>query len=79
MDFSRHARSQITERKIERQWVVKTVSEPEFVREDANDQNVILAFRRIPEAGDRWLRVVYTARAEKVIVITAFFDRKARR
>jgi len=75
--LSLHAQVQMAERRIERQWIALAVAEPEFVRVDPRHPDVKLAFRRIGPANDRWLRVVYTERNHGLLVITAFFDRKA--
>jgi len=75
--FSNHAKSQMVERKILEQWVLRTLRDPEFVREDKVDFDVKLAFCRIKEFGDRWLRVAYRQESDARFVVTAFFDRKA--
>ena len=76
-ELSLHARQQLVERNIELACVAATLREPEFTRRDKMDPNVKLSFRRVPEMGDRWLRVVYAERQGRTIVITVFFDRKA--
>jgi Domain of unknown function (DUF4258) len=75
--FSNHATSQMAERKIAETWVSRALNDPEFVREDKVDREVKLAFCRIEEFGDRWLRVAYREEQNACFVVTAFFDRKA--
>ena len=47
VEFSKHAVSQMAERKIPEQWVVRALQEPDFVRDDKSHPDVKLAFRRI--------------------------------
>ena len=44
----------------------------------SNGMEFIHAFGRVPERGDRVLRVVYNPTTEPVTVVTAYFDRKMR-
>ena len=77
IDLSLHAKQQLDERNIELAWVAATLRDPEFTRCDKFDPSVKLSFRRVPEMGDRWLRVVYAERLGRIFVISVFFDRKA--
>jgi hypothetical protein len=67
----------LRERGIERAWVDRTLRDPELT-EDRDDGTHHFA-RRIPEFGDRWLRVVVNVATEPQIRVTAFFDRRLRR
>jgi len=67
----------MAERRIETIWVIDAFTNPEFTCLDPRNPSRIQAFRRIPAAGDRWLRVVYECLDRKKHVITTFFDRKA--
>jgi hypothetical protein len=78
IDFSRHGEDMLAERKIERAWVESTVTSPESVEADPKRPEVYRAYRRIPEHGGRYLRVVYTLNGDRVKIITAFFDRRHR-
>jgi hypothetical protein len=77
--FSKHAADMIAEREIERAWVEETVSNPEIFEVDPYRPGVKRAFRRIPERGDRYLRVAYTEIEGAIKVITLFLDRGKRR
>ena len=77
--FSKHALDQVVERRIDRDWVERTLREPSFVREDPRRDGTWWAFRQIPEAGGRWLRVVYSERDQDRRIITIFLDRGAER
>lgn len=79
IQFSQHARDQLLERNLERDWVERTLLEPEFIREDPRKDGTWRAFRQIPEAGGRWLRVVYSERDEGRFIVTVFLDRGAER
>jgi hypothetical protein len=75
--FSRHSLERMAERSIDPVWAERTLREPDFERHDAGESGECRAFRQIPEAGNRWLRVVYRLRGEDRFVITVFLDRKA--
>jgi len=57
---------------IEDVWIARVVANPEHERKQADGR--IRLWRRIPEAGGRWLRVVVLADGETVH--NAFFDRR---
>jgi len=76
--FSRHADDMIVERNIERDWVYQTIRNPDFIEADPNRPGVKRAFRRIPERGNRVLRVAYAESEDQIRVVTLFFDRGKR-
>jgi hypothetical protein len=76
--YTQHAESMLRERAIERHWVELTVNEPEAVEPDPARPGIVRAFRRIPERGGRFLRVVYVTGVTPLRIITAFFDRNRR-
>jgi hypothetical protein len=69
----------LVERKIEASWVELAIREPEAVEPDPLRPGVLLAFRRVPERGGRFLRVVYVQDSNLIRVLTAFFDRNRMR
>lgn len=73
--FSRHAETVIFERAVEREWVLRTLAEPEALIADPA-RGTIDAFRSIPEHGGRVLHVAYAMRGGRIHVVTLFFDRK---
>ena len=74
--FTAHAIEMSERRSIKLEWVEDTLRMPTFERADERDPTLTLAFRQIPEAGDKWLRVVYRMENNHVhLVVTAFFDR----
>jgi Domain of unknown function (DUF4258) len=70
-----HAEDMLVEREIDRSWVEATILNPAALEADPSQTGAFRAFRRIPERGDRYLRVVYIREADRIRVITAFFDR----
>ena len=57
---------------IEESWIEKVVRQPE--RERAQADGRLKRWGRVPEAGDRWLRVVVLE--DGATVHNAFFDRR---
>ena len=71
-----HAELVLQRRGISLEWVEDTLRLPTSQRVDERDTTLTLAFRQIPEAGDKWLRVVYRMENKNIhVVVTAFFDR----
>jgi hypothetical protein len=66
----------LIERNIERTWVETTIASPESVEADPERPEVLRAYRRIPEHGGRFLRVVYALAGDSVRIVTVFFDRR---
>jgi len=73
--FTQHAQDVIEERMIDPSWVALTVDSPEATLRDARDPEITHALRRIPEHGNRVLRVVYNHTVDPQRVVTAYFDR----
>lgn len=76
--FTQHAKDIIEVRGIDPAWVALTLGSPEATLRDARDPQLTHALRRIPEHGDRVLRVVYTHRTDPPRVVTTYFDRTLR-
>jgi hypothetical protein len=76
--FSQHAETVIFERAIEREWIIRTLSDPEAVEPDLA-RGTFNALRAIPEHGGRVLNVAYAEIGNHIHVITIFFDRKKTR
>jgi hypothetical protein len=76
--LTRHAAMMLVERDIEREWIDRTVNEPDAVEPDPQRESLFRAFRAISERNGRVLRVVYSLNENKIRVITAFFDRTRR-
>lgn len=74
MEDSAHFVAMLRERGIRRQWTDLAVREPEWSEERADGTRHFA--RRIPEHGNRWLRVIVNLEAEPPLRVTAFFDRR---
>ncbi len=74
MRYSRHFKSVLQERSIDEKWIEKTCEAPEKIEDKPDGTRHLL--RRIPEYGNRWLRVIVNTRDEPHTAITAFFDRR---
>lgn len=76
--LTKHAETIMEVREIQLAWVERALANPENVVPDKVDPNLRHALRRIPEYGDRILRVVYNETNEPWRVVTVFFDRTMR-
>lgn len=76
--LSEHARTVLQEREILLQWVTRTLREPEQIEPHSLDPSLRHALARIPENGDRVLRVVYNYTVIPPRIVTAYFDRSLR-
>jgi hypothetical protein len=74
MDDSLHFRDMLRERGIEREWAERTVLAPD--RTENHDDGTLHYLKRIPEFGDRWLRVIVNEVDTPEKLVTAFFDRR---
>lgn len=73
--LSEHARTVIQEREILLEWVSRTFLEPERTDPHSVDPSLRHALARIPENGNRVLRVVYNYTIAPPRIVTAYFDR----
>ena len=78
LEYTRHATHVMEERLIRREWVELVVSEPVIRTSDPNDPEVERFFRRIPEQGNRVLRVAINTHVAPWRVVSVFFDRSMR-
>jgi hypothetical protein len=77
--FTKHAEEAIGVRSIALSWVEEAVSSPDFVKVDPRYQDRTRSYKAIAECGGRVLRVVHRAEGGDIVIITAHFDRGARR
>ena len=78
LHFTDHAENMLRERGIQREWALATLTEPDWTTPDIHPDRT-RAFRAIPNAGGKILRVVYSKADGKHRVVTVFFDRNAKR
>jgi hypothetical protein len=74
-----HAKTALAEREISVSWIFSVLADPLVLENDKEDPELMHALGRVPERGDRILRVVYNQTTRPWLVVTAFFDRKAGR
>ena len=74
--LTKHAERAMAERQIPVEWMEQTLTEPESRLPDPHDPSVERRFRRIPEFGNRVLRVAVNTAVEPNRVVSVLFDRK---
>lgn len=79
LTFTRHAEDVISERGLKREWVEEAAQNPDWIAVDEGQPNATRRFRSIAEFGGRILRVVCFESASDIRILTAFFDRGAKR
>ena len=75
--LSHHARLRMQQHLIVQAWVETTIEQPGHVEPCPRDPVLMRAWRRIPQHGNRVLRVVYRPSGADAVVISVFFDRGA--
>ena len=73
MKYTEHFKDMMKERLIQPTWKDLTLNEPEKVSDKPDGTRHFL--RRIPEHGNRWLRIVVNVEAKPNKAVTVFFDR----
>ncbi len=68
----------MTERSIKREWMDRVLAHPELVEADRDDPEITHALGKIPEHGERVLRVVFNGTKKPMKVVTVYFDRAMR-
>ena len=76
--LSTHASVVVAERGIPQEWIERVLSNPMKTEDDAEDPELRHALSRIPEHGDRVLRVVYNKTVEPWRIVTVYFVRTQR-
>ncbi|HIK23460.1 MAG TPA: DUF4258 domain-containing protein [Thermosynechococcus sp. M3746_W2019_013] len=78
MDYvlSEHARDALQKRQIPLAWMERVLRAPEVTEVDRVDPDLEHRLARIPEFGNRVLRVIVNGKKTPPIVVTAFFDRR---
>jgi hypothetical protein len=77
--LTRHALDEIASRSLERSWVERVALKPEWTQPSRRRPDVTLRFGRIQEASGKVLRVTTVGEGGTRVVLTAHFDRAARR
>jgi len=71
-----HARDALEKRQIQIAWMEQALTTPEVTEADPVDPDLEHRLARIPEFGDRVLRVIVNGRKTPPHVVTVFFDRR---
>lgn len=74
--LTQHARDALEKREIQVRWVERAMAAPEAVETDRVDPALEHRLIRIPEAGNRVLRVIVNRQSSPMRVVTVFFDRR---
>lgn len=69
----------MAERAVLPAWVEARLDRPDRTAPDPHDTAATHSFRSIPEAGGKMLKVVHRVVGNDVLVVTAHFDRGAKR
>lgn len=76
--LTEHARDSLEKRSISVHWMERAVAHPELTEADPVDPDLEHRLARIPEFGDRVLRVIINAKKNPPVVVMVFFDRRRR-
>jgi uncharacterized DUF497 family protein len=74
-----HARVRLQDRHIDTKWIEEAILDPDWTEVDPRDPAVERRFRAIPQFSGRVLRVACVETDSSIRVISAMFDRNARR
>jgi hypothetical protein len=74
-ELTQHARDALQERNIPVEWMERAIAKPALVKPSVNDTTVESRFAKIPEHGDRILRVVVNKTVVPERVVSVYFDR----
>jgi len=76
--LSAHAETAMARRQLRRAWIELAVVDPDRTEPEPDRPDVTRSFKVIPDFGGRIIRVVHRPEGDDILVITAFFDRRAR-
>lgn len=74
-ELTQHARDSLQERKIPVEWMERVMARPALTEPGINDVTVESRFAKIPEHGNRVLRVVINKTVVPERVVSVYFDR----
>ena len=75
-DLTKHARDVMEERRIDFAWMERVLAAPALVQPSITDPDLESRFAKIPEFGDRVLRVVVNKQVVPERIVSVYFDRK---
>jgi hypothetical protein len=74
--LTEHARDALEKRLIPVDWLEQALTKPEVTEADPVDPDLEHRLARIPEFGNRVLRVIINGKRTPPLVVTLFFDRR---
>jgi uncharacterized DUF497 family protein len=74
-----HAQARLRERHIDLKWLEEAALKPDWTQADPGDPAIERRFKVFPQFGGRVLRVACVETVSNIRVISAMFDRNARR
>jgi len=77
-ELTQHARDVIEERQISIDWLERALLNPTLIETSETDPELESRFAKVPEFGDRVLRVVVNRLVVPQRVVSVYFDRKMR-
>lgn len=75
-ELTQHARDVLEERQIDLAWMEQALSNPELIEPSANEPELENRFAKIPQFGNRVLRVVVNIAVVPQHVVSVYFDRR---
>jgi Domain of unknown function (DUF4258) len=75
-ELTQHARDVMEERRISMDWLERVLTNPTLTEPSLTDPQLESRFARIPEFGDRILRVVVNTQVVPDCVVSVYFDRR---
>ena len=75
-ELTQHARDVIEERQISIDWLERVLGNPTLIESSTTDPELESRFAKIPEFGDRVLRVIVNTVVVPERVVSVYFDRK---
>jgi hypothetical protein len=75
-ELTQHTRDVIEERQISIDWLERVLASPAFIEASITDPELESRFAKIPEFGNRVLRVVVNTQVVPERVVSVYFDRK---
>jgi hypothetical protein len=72
----KHTRDVIEERQISIEWLERVLASPAHIEASITDPELESRFAKIPEFGDRALRVIVNTQVVPERVVSVYFDRR---
>jgi hypothetical protein len=75
-ELTQHTRDVIEERQISIDWLERALASPTLIEASITDPELESRFAKIPEFGDRVLRVIVNTQVVPERVVSVYFDRR---